>query len=58
MTGKASASASADPRKPMRPEGDRGSNWAVCLACGRGAGKVKLIRHKKNCPSRKLNACN
>jgi hypothetical protein len=38
-----------DPRKPKRPDGDAGSNWAHCHDCGRGAPKAKLIRHSKHC---------
>jgi hypothetical protein len=38
-----------DPRKPVRPEGDAGSNWVQCRGCGRGAYKMSLIRHDKSC---------
>lgn len=42
----------ADPRKPERPDGEAGSNWARCRECGRGGYKISLIRHAKHCRSR------
>lgn len=38
-----------DPRNPKRPDGDAGSNWAVCLECGRGGKRLKAIQHRKHC---------
>ncbi len=42
-----------DPRKPKRPEGDAGSNWARCRECGREAHKLRDLRHAKYCSWRK-----
>lgn len=39
----------ADPRKPVRPEGDAGANWVQCRSCGRGAPTLRLLRHEKVC---------
>ncbi len=39
------------PRNAKRPEGDAGSNWAVCRNCGREAHTFKAIRHRKYCPA-------
>lgn len=38
-----------DPRKPQRPAGEAGANWARCVECGRAAHKLKDIRHTKSC---------
>jgi hypothetical protein len=38
-----------DPRKPVRPVGEAGANWAECLRCGRGAHRIRDIRHNKAC---------
>ncbi len=39
----------SDPRKPTRPEGDAGANWAICRECGREGAGLKAIRHRKSC---------
>lgn len=46
---KASLPKQADPRKPVRPEGEAGANWVRCRQCWREAPTLKLLRHAKHC---------